>query len=153
VHIHINLSYYLFLLSDGICDSCCEMETKWKDKYIFCIIYVTLWNTCSKKLFPFTGDSTGLDLCSVHSNGTLLRYYSSVISYGYLGDVVRDSEKFRWMGPKRYEYSGNYGHILQKLSQHFVQNHIAYTFLFKFSLTVWFSWNVFNAKCSVHMKD
>nr|CAD7393262.1 unnamed protein product [Timema cristinae] len=52
------------------------------------------------------GDSVGLDLCSVHSNATLLRYYSSVISYGYLGDVVRDSEKFRWMGPKRYDYSG-----------------------------------------------
>ncbi|KAK7793254.1 hypothetical protein R5R35_010247 [Gryllus longicercus] len=52
------------------------------------------------------GDSRGLDLCSVHSNATLLRYYSSVISYGFLGDVLRDSEKFRWMGPKRYEYSG-----------------------------------------------
>nr|CAD7405412.1 unnamed protein product [Timema poppensis] len=52
------------------------------------------------------GDSVGLDLCSVHSNATLLRYYSSVISYGYLGDVVRDSERFRWMGPKRYDYSG-----------------------------------------------
>ncbi|XP_066997111.2 ceramide kinase [Anabrus simplex] len=52
------------------------------------------------------GDSRGLDLCSVHSNATLLRYYSSVISYGYLGDVVRDSEKFRWMGPRRYDYSG-----------------------------------------------
>jgi len=52
------------------------------------------------------GDSTGLDICSIHSNATLLRYYSSVISYGFLGDVVRDSEKFRWMGPKRYEFSG-----------------------------------------------
>lgn len=52
------------------------------------------------------GDSRGLDLCSVHSNAQLLRYYSSVISYGYLGDVLRESEKFRWMGPKRYEYSG-----------------------------------------------
>ncbi|XP_046985114.1 ceramide kinase [Schistocerca americana] len=52
------------------------------------------------------GDTRGLDLCSVHSNGSLLKYYSSVISYGYLGDVLRDSEKFRWMGPKRYDYSG-----------------------------------------------
>ncbi|XP_023718038.1 ceramide kinase isoform X2 [Cryptotermes secundus] len=57
-------------------------------------------------LYIILGDSTGLDLCSVHSNATLLQYFSSVISYGYLGDVVRDSEKFRWMGPKRYEYSG-----------------------------------------------
>jgi ceramide kinase len=73
------------------------------------------------KLFVSAGDSTGLDLCSIHSNATLLRYYSSVISYGYLGDVVRDSEKFRWMGPRRYDYSGNYNYVLQKLSQHSIQ--------------------------------
>ncbi|XP_066583603.1 ceramide kinase isoform X1 [Prorops nasuta] len=52
------------------------------------------------------GDTTGLDLSSVHSNRNLLRLYASVLSYGYLGDVIRDSEKFRWMGPQRYDYSG-----------------------------------------------
>lgn len=52
------------------------------------------------------GDSIGLDISSVHSNRNLLRLYASVLSYGYLGDVIRDSEKFRWMGPQRYDYSG-----------------------------------------------
>lgn len=52
------------------------------------------------------GDCTGLDISSVHTNQTLLRLYASVLSYGYLGDVLRDSEKFRWMGPQRYDYSG-----------------------------------------------
>ncbi|XP_015607020.1 ceramide kinase isoform X2 [Cephus cinctus] len=52
------------------------------------------------------GDSTGLDLSSVHNNHSLVRLYASVLSYGYLGDVIRDSEKFRWMGPQRYDYSG-----------------------------------------------
>ncbi|XP_076243330.1 ceramide kinase [Calliopsis andreniformis] len=52
------------------------------------------------------GDSTGLDISSVHSDQRLLRLYASALSYGYLGDVIRDSEKFRWMGPQRYEYSG-----------------------------------------------
>lgn len=52
------------------------------------------------------GDSTGLDISSVHDEQTLLRLYASALSYGYLGDVIRDSEKFRWMGPQRYEYSG-----------------------------------------------
>ncbi|XP_012278630.1 ceramide kinase [Orussus abietinus] len=52
------------------------------------------------------GDTTGLDLSSVHNNRSLLRLYASVLSYGYLGDVIRDSEKFRWMGPQRYDYSG-----------------------------------------------
>lgn len=52
------------------------------------------------------GDTAGLDISSVHSNNSLLRLYASVVSYGYLGDVIRDSEKFRWMGPQRYDYSG-----------------------------------------------
>ncbi|XP_006566593.1 ceramide kinase isoform X3 [Apis mellifera] len=52
------------------------------------------------------GDSAGLDISSVHNDHTLLRLYASMLSYGYLGDVIRDSEKFRWMGPQRYDYSG-----------------------------------------------
>lgn len=54
------------------------------------------------------GDKSGLDICSVHSSHDLLRLYASVLSYGYLGDVVQDSENFRWMGPQRYDYSGKY---------------------------------------------
>lgn len=54
------------------------------------------------------GDSAGLDISSVHNDHTLLRLYASMLSYGYLGDVIRDSEKFRWMGPQRYDYSGKY---------------------------------------------
>ncbi|KAH0553836.1 ceramide kinase [Cotesia glomerata] len=52
------------------------------------------------------GDTAGLDISSVHGDRTLQRLYASVLSYGYLGDVIRDSEKFRWMGPQRYDYSG-----------------------------------------------
>lgn len=52
------------------------------------------------------GETVGLDLSSVHSNEALLKLYASIVSYGYLGDVIRDSEKFRWMGPQRYDYSG-----------------------------------------------
>jgi len=47
-----------------------------------------------------------MDVCSLRSNNKFLRYTASVISYGYLGDVMRDSEGFRWMGPRRYEFSG-----------------------------------------------
>ncbi|XP_054281444.1 ceramide kinase [Macrosteles quadrilineatus] len=52
------------------------------------------------------GKSAGLDVSSVHNQNTLLCYYCSVISYGYLGDIIRDSDNFRWMGPKRYDFSG-----------------------------------------------
>jgi ceramide kinase len=62
------------------------------------------------------GQVSGLDISSVHKvtknpitnemDHTLLKLYASVISYGYLGDVAYDSERYRWMGPKRYDYSG-----------------------------------------------
>lgn len=52
------------------------------------------------------GQKRGLDLSSFHNNNGLVKFYASVMSYGYLGDVAFESEKFRWMGPKRYDYSG-----------------------------------------------
>lgn len=52
------------------------------------------------------GNTTGLDLVSVYNEQRLLKLYGSVISYGYLGDVVFESEKYRWMGPKRYDFTG-----------------------------------------------
>jgi hypothetical protein len=85
-----------------------KLERKDKRNASYHYFYDSRKHLLKRKLFVFAGDSTGLDICSIHSNATLLRYYSSVISYGFLGDVVRDSEKFRWMGPKRYEFSGNY---------------------------------------------
>ncbi|KAH8359765.1 hypothetical protein KR093_008700, partial [Drosophila rubida] len=52
------------------------------------------------------GQRRGLDVCSVSNSRTLLRFCASVLSYGYLGDVAAESEQYRWMGTKRYEYSG-----------------------------------------------
>lgn len=52
------------------------------------------------------GDKLGLDLVSVYDEERLLRLYASVLSYGYLGDVVHHSDRHRWMGPRRYDYSG-----------------------------------------------
>lgn len=52
------------------------------------------------------GQINGLDLSSVSSQNGLIKFYASVMSYGFLGDVAIESEKFRWMGPKRYDYSG-----------------------------------------------
>lgn len=53
------------------------------------------------------GQVNGLDLSSVsNQNGRLLKFYASVMSYGFLGDVAIESEQFRWMGPKRYDFCG-----------------------------------------------
>nr|XP_043616757.1 ceramide kinase-like isoform X2 [Erigeron canadensis] len=36
----------------------------------------------------------------------LVRYTASFAGYGFYGDVITESEKYRWMGPKRYDYAG-----------------------------------------------
>ncbi|OIW13276.1 hypothetical protein TanjilG_25755 [Lupinus angustifolius] len=35
-----------------------------------------------------------------------VRYAASFSGYGFYGDVITESEKYRWMGPKRYDYAG-----------------------------------------------
>lgn len=52
------------------------------------------------------GQKRGLDICSVQNPQGLIRFCASVMSYGYLGDIALQSEKYRWMGTKRYEYAG-----------------------------------------------
>ncbi|XP_025911356.1 ceramide kinase isoform X7 [Apteryx rowi] len=52
------------------------------------------------------GDSQPLDVSSVHHNNTFLKYTVSLLGYGFYGDILKDSEKKRWMGPMRYDYSG-----------------------------------------------
>lgn len=43
----------------------------------------------------------------MHHNSTLLRYFVSLLGYGFYGDIIKDSEKKRWMGLARYNFSGN----------------------------------------------
>lgn len=50
-----------------------------------------------------------MDVSSVHHNGALLRYSVSLLGYGFYGDIIKDSEKKRWMGLIRYDFSGNSG--------------------------------------------
>ncbi|XP_043716084.1 ceramide kinase isoform X2 [Telopea speciosissima] len=35
-----------------------------------------------------------------------VRYAASFAGYGFYGDVIKESENYRWMGPKRYDYAG-----------------------------------------------
>ncbi|KAF8765497.1 hypothetical protein HU200_008645 [Digitaria exilis] len=35
-----------------------------------------------------------------------VRYAASFAGYGFYGEVIRESENYRWMGPARYDFSG-----------------------------------------------
>lgn len=54
------------------------------------------------------GDDLGIDVAAVHSseNGSFLRYVVSMLGYGFHADLLRNDDKLRWMGPRRYDYSG-----------------------------------------------
>lgn len=54
------------------------------------------------------GNQIKIDVCSIHSHreDRVLRFVSTFVAYGYFGDVIRESEKLRWLGPSRYDVTG-----------------------------------------------
>ncbi|ERE86458.1 ceramide kinase-like protein [Cricetulus griseus] len=73
-----------------------------------CICYSTVGTNDAETsaLHIIVGDSLAIDVSSVHHNSTLLRYSVSLLGYGFYGDLIKDSEKKRWMGLIRYDFSG-----------------------------------------------
>ncbi|XP_070695688.1 ceramide kinase isoform X2 [Pempheris klunzingeri] len=73
-----------------------------------CVCYATVGviDPVTSALHIIIGDSQPLDVCSVHQTSALVRYSVSLLGYGFYGDVLAESEKHRWMGPLRYDYSG-----------------------------------------------
>ncbi|XP_077552322.1 ceramide kinase-like [Haemaphysalis longicornis] len=57
-------------------------------------------------LLIVTGAEINVDVASIHSGDRLVRYSSGFLSYGFFGDNIKASEKFRWMGPLRYNWTG-----------------------------------------------
>lgn len=52
------------------------------------------------------GQTTGLDLSSISNDRGLVKFYASIVAYGYLGDIAFENDQYRFLGPKRYEYVG-----------------------------------------------
>ncbi|XP_021721751.1 ceramide kinase-like isoform X2 [Chenopodium quinoa] len=60
------------------------------------------------------GKRIGLDIAQVVKWKTTIKsdiepsvhYTASFVGYGFYGDVITESEKYRWMGPKRYDFAG-----------------------------------------------
>uniref|UniRef100_A0AAY5L0W9 DAGKc domain-containing protein n=1 Tax=Esox lucius TaxID=8010 RepID=A0AAY5L0W9_ESOLU len=73
-----------------------------------CVCFATMGvnDPVTSALHIIIGDSQPLDVCSVHYRSSLVRYAVSLVGYGFYGDVLAESEKHRWMGPLRYDYSG-----------------------------------------------
>lgn len=57
-----------------------------------------------------------MDVCSVHHDHSFLRYSVSLLGYGFYGNVLRDSERNRWLGPARYDLAGTSTQVLLRLN-------------------------------------
>lgn len=52
------------------------------------------------------GDRSALDMMRIDSEDGEHRYSVTMAAYGYLGDLLKESESLRWLGPLRYELVG-----------------------------------------------
>nr|XP_046919718.1 ceramide kinase-like [Dermatophagoides farinae] len=54
------------------------------------------------------GRTINIDVGAVHNRDEeqLIRYTASFMGYGFFGDTIRESERIRWMGTKRYDWAG-----------------------------------------------
>ncbi|XP_072257726.1 ceramide kinase [Pyxicephalus adspersus] len=71
-----------------------------------CFATVGINDPVTSALHIILGDSQPLDVSAVHNKKTLLKYTVSLLGYGFYGDVLKGSEKNRWLGPARYDFSG-----------------------------------------------
>jgi len=52
------------------------------------------------------GRKSYLDQGLIERRGKRPFYFSNFVGFGFFGDVIEHSEKYRWCGPSRYTYSG-----------------------------------------------
>ncbi|XP_068224473.1 ceramide kinase [Palaemon carinicauda] len=52
------------------------------------------------------GDCRNVDVAAVHAKGRLQCVATTMVSYGYFGDLLETSERWRKLGPSRYLVSG-----------------------------------------------
>ncbi|XP_067860999.1 ceramide kinase isoform X2 [Heptranchias perlo] len=89
-----------------------------------CICYATVGvnDPVTSALHIIVGDSQPIDVSSIHHKNIFLKYSVSLLGYGFYGDTLMDSEKNRWMGPSRYDFSG----FKTFLSHHSYEGAISY---------------------------
>lgn len=74
------------------------------DTIAYCLHGTTDIKTCI--IHIVLGQTTGLDISSISNDKEILKFYASVVAYGYLGDIAYENDAYRFLGPRRYEYVG-----------------------------------------------
>jgi ceramide kinase len=74
------------------------------DTIAYCLHGTTDIKTCI--IHIILGQVSGFDISSISSDKGLIKFYASVVAYGFLGDISFDQENYRYLGPRRYEWVG-----------------------------------------------
>eukprot|EP00794_Sanderia_malayensis_P006076 gene6076-6779_t len=74
------------------------------DTVVYCTTGIN--DPMTSALHILIGDELPIDICSVWHGDELLKYSVSLMGYGFFGDVIKESEQLRWMGPRRYDFAG-----------------------------------------------
>lgn len=74
------------------------------------IVYATSGNKApsNSTLAIALGRQMSIDVTAVHQRDEdkLIQYTASFLGYGFFGDTLADSERNRWLGPRRYDWAG-----------------------------------------------
>lgn len=68
----------------------------------------------SAALRVVVGDRLSLDVMRVHTNTGDQKYSACLAGYGFMGDIIRASEKLRCLGPIRYDIAGVLAFLLRR---------------------------------------
>ncbi|KAM9324215.1 ceramide kinase-like [Gastrophryne carolinensis] len=71
-----------------------------------CFATVGINDPVTSALHIIIGDTQPMDVCASYHDGELMKYSVSLTGYGFFGDVLKESESMRWVGPVRYDLAG-----------------------------------------------
>ncbi|CAF0954470.1 unnamed protein product [Adineta ricciae] len=52
------------------------------------------------------GESLPIDITTVHNESGFVRFMATMLAYGFFGDIIHQSDRWRCLGPLRYDLAG-----------------------------------------------
>ncbi|CAF0996043.1 unnamed protein product [Adineta steineri] len=52
------------------------------------------------------GESLSIDITTVHNENGFVRFMATMLAYGFFGDIIQQSDRWRCLGPLRYDLAG-----------------------------------------------
>ncbi|CAF2702045.1 unnamed protein product [Rotaria sp. Silwood2] len=60
------------------------------------------------------GETLSIDIATIHNEKGFVRFMAAMLAYGFFGDIIYQSDKWRCLGPLRYDIAGFCQFILNK---------------------------------------